>query len=133
MAGFHQRLRRELLDPCGPFADLVSAQAAVDGWLEDYYRVRPHQTLDIAVPVRKFAPKPQASPSLRTGAGPEQREPARHARLRESRRRVNFPGNCSRSSIGSRVPPSNRAMTSDDSTFGLLSCWGPPCSANRVG
>lgn len=56
---FHQTLRRELLDACGPFADLASAQAAVDGWLEDYNRMRPHQSLDMAVPASRFVPRPR--------------------------------------------------------------------------
>lgn len=57
---FHQTLRRELLDDCDPFADVVAAQAAVDGWLEDYNRMRPHQALDMAVPASRFVPKPRS-------------------------------------------------------------------------
>lgn len=45
---FHQTLRRELLDDCGRFADRAAAQAAIDGWLADYNRLRPHQALDMA-------------------------------------------------------------------------------------
>lgn len=57
---FHQTLRRELLDGRGPFENLATAQAAVDAWLEDYNRMRPHQALDMAVPASRFAPKEQA-------------------------------------------------------------------------
>ncbi|MDC2961513.1 MULTISPECIES: IS481 family transposase [Streptomyces] len=57
---FHQTLRRELLDESAPFADLAAAQAAVDGWLEDYNRMRPHQALDMAVPASRFVPRPRA-------------------------------------------------------------------------
>ncbi|NEA73819.1 IS481 family transposase [Streptomyces sp. SID13588] len=57
---FHQTLRRELLDGSDPFADLVAAQAAVDSWLEDYNRMRPHQSLDMAVPASRFVPRPRA-------------------------------------------------------------------------
>jgi hypothetical protein len=57
---FHQTLRRELLDGCGPFADLAAAQSAVDAWLEDYNRMRPHQSLAMAVPVSRFVPRPRA-------------------------------------------------------------------------
>ncbi|MFG2795071.1 IS481 family transposase [Streptomyces sp. NPDC048419] len=57
---FHQTLRRELLDGCGPFEDLAAAQAAVDVWLEDYNRMRPHQALDMAVPASRFIPRPRA-------------------------------------------------------------------------
>jgi hypothetical protein len=57
---FHQTLRRELLDGSAPFTDLASAQAAVDAWLEDYNRMRPHQSLDMAVPASRFVPGPRA-------------------------------------------------------------------------
>ncbi|WP_405971376.1 IS481 family transposase [Streptomyces sp. NBC_00988] len=57
---FHQTLRRELLDGCAPFADPAAAQAAVDVWLADYNRMRPHQSLDMAVPVSRFVPRPRA-------------------------------------------------------------------------
>ncbi|MFC8142977.1 IS481 family transposase [Streptomyces paradoxus] len=57
---FHQTLRRELLDGHEPFVDLASAQAAVDAWLEDYNRMRPHQALDMAVPASRFVPKPRS-------------------------------------------------------------------------
>ena len=40
---WHQTLRRELLDPAGPFADLPSAQAAISGWVHAYNHSRPHQ------------------------------------------------------------------------------------------
>ena len=57
---FHQTLRRELLDEHDPFADVVTAQAVVDAWLEDYNRMRPHQALDMAVPASRFVPKPRS-------------------------------------------------------------------------
>jgi transposase InsO family protein len=38
---WHGTLRRELLDGCGPFADLPSAQAAIDGWVHAYNHARP--------------------------------------------------------------------------------------------
>ena len=47
---WHQTLRRELLDPAGPFADLPSAQAAISGWVHAYNHSRPHQGIDMAVP-----------------------------------------------------------------------------------
>src|SRR3954449_2609073 len=52
---FHQTLRRELLDHCGPFADIPAAQAAVDTWVVEYNTRRPHQSLDMAYPVQRFA------------------------------------------------------------------------------
>ncbi|MER5540885.1 integrase core domain-containing protein, partial [Streptomyces mirabilis] len=57
---FHQTLRRELLDGCDPFEDPAAAQSAVDAWLEDYNRMRPHQSLDMAVPASRFIPRPRA-------------------------------------------------------------------------
>ncbi|WP_371651136.1 IS481 family transposase [Streptomyces mirabilis] len=57
---FHQTLRRELLDGCDPFEDPAAAQSAVDTWLEDYNRMRPHQSLDMAVPASRFIPRPRA-------------------------------------------------------------------------
>ncbi|MFG2639198.1 IS481 family transposase [Streptomyces sp. NPDC048362] len=57
---FHQTLRRELLDQRDPFVDLAAAQAAVDAWLEDYNRTRPHQALDMAVPASRFVPRPRS-------------------------------------------------------------------------
>ena len=53
---FHQTLRRELLDHCGPFADLAAAQAAVDAWVQGYNEVRPHQAIDMATPASLFRP-----------------------------------------------------------------------------
>jgi len=53
---FHQTLRRELLDHCGPFADLPAAQAAIDAWLHAYNHTRPHQALEMASPASLFRP-----------------------------------------------------------------------------
>src|ERR1700733_2368193 len=52
----HGTLRRELLDGCGPFADLPSAQAAIDGWVHAYNHSRPHQSLGMATPASLFRP-----------------------------------------------------------------------------
>jgi transposase InsO family protein len=51
---FHQTLRRELLDHCGPFADIGQAQAAIDAWVLEYNTRRPHQSLDMAYPATRF-------------------------------------------------------------------------------
>jgi transposase InsO family protein len=58
---FHQTLRRELLDTAGPFADLASAQAALDAWVDGYNHRRPHQALGMATPASRFLPA--AAPS----------------------------------------------------------------------
>jgi transposase InsO family protein len=76
---WYRTLRRELLDPSGPFADLPSAQAAISAWVHTYNYARPHQALDMAVPASLFrpgtqpalavvpAPRPAAEPA--TGPG----------------------------------------------------------------
>jgi transposase InsO family protein len=64
---FHLTLRRELLDGHGPFASLAAAQAAVDGFVEQYNTDRPHQALDSDLPVTpadRFTPIPQPSREL---------------------------------------------------------------------
>lgn len=53
---FHLTLRREFLDHTGPFPTLLSAQAALDTWITSYNCDRPHQALDMAHPVDRFAP-----------------------------------------------------------------------------
>jgi transposase InsO family protein len=53
---FHQTLRRELLDHVAPFADLETAQAAIEAWVHGYNHSRPHQSLDMAVPADLFRP-----------------------------------------------------------------------------
>ena len=63
---FHQTLRRELLEPAGPFASLAQAQKAVDAWVEVYNHQRPHQALAMAVPASRFHPRQ---------GGQDQREP----------------------------------------------------------
>jgi transposase InsO family protein len=73
---WHRTLRRELLDEPGPFADLPSAQAAVDGWVSAYNHVRPHQALDMAAPASLF--RPGASPA-REPAAPAPPRPAEPA------------------------------------------------------
>ena len=72
---WHRTLRRELLDPAGPFADLPSAQAAISAWVHGYNHARPHQALDMATPASLFRPgTPQerdtAAPVPRPAPGP---------------------------------------------------------------
>jgi transposase InsO family protein len=63
---WHRTLRRELLDDCGPFADLPSAQAAVSAWVHAYNHARPHQALDMATPASLFRPgvSPDRAPTV---------------------------------------------------------------------
>lgn len=64
---FHQTLRRELLDHCGPFADLAAAQAAVDAWAQAYNEVRPHQAIGMATPASLFRPTTRQTDAEPTG------------------------------------------------------------------
>jgi transposase InsO family protein len=57
---WHQSLQTDFLHEAGPFATIEAAQAAVDGWRQEYNHDRPHQSLDMATPASKFRPSPQA-------------------------------------------------------------------------
>jgi len=64
---FHLTLRRELLDGHELFESLVDAQRALDMFVADYNGERPHQALDMAVPVspqQRFTPVPPAERDL---------------------------------------------------------------------
>ena len=52
---FHGSLRRELLDAAVPFADLATAQVAIDAWVNEYNTARPHQALGMATPAERFS------------------------------------------------------------------------------
>jgi transposase InsO family protein len=52
---FHGSLRRELTDDAVPFASLAAAQAAIDGWVDEYNTRRPHQGIGMAVPASRFS------------------------------------------------------------------------------
>ena len=67
---FHQTLRRELLDHVAPFADLDTAQAAIDGWVQGYNHARPHQSLDMATPASLFRPGQAATAGPVAGTAP---------------------------------------------------------------
>jgi hypothetical protein len=55
---WHQTLQTDFLAEAGPFASIEAAQAAVDGWREEYNRDRPHQSLGMAAPASRFRPRP---------------------------------------------------------------------------
>jgi transposase InsO family protein/CBS domain-containing protein len=56
---FHQTLRRELLDDCGPFESIGAAQTALDAWVQEYNCSRPHQALEMQSPSDRFTPVPE--------------------------------------------------------------------------
>jgi transposase InsO family protein len=60
----HQTLQLEVLEPEGPFDDIDHAQRAIDAWRNEYNTVRPHQSLDMAIPATRFSPAPDTSPAL---------------------------------------------------------------------
>jgi transposase InsO family protein len=55
---FHQTLQRELLDDVQVWPDLETAQAAIEAFRAEYNTNRPHQSLDMAFPADRFAPRP---------------------------------------------------------------------------
>lgn len=64
---FHLTLRRELLDDHQPYESLELAQAAVDGFVDQYNCDRPHQALDPVRPVspaERFTPIPEEQRDL---------------------------------------------------------------------
>jgi hypothetical protein len=71
---WHQTLQVEFLDDAGPFGSIGEAQAAVDGWREEYNHRRPHQSLDMATPADKFRPSDDAGDTLALWA-PAELEP----------------------------------------------------------
>lgn len=50
---FHKTLKREFLDD-KTFGSITDAQAAIDGWVEHYNAVRPHQGIGMVSPVEWF-------------------------------------------------------------------------------
>jgi len=53
---FHQTLRRELLDGCPPLVDVEAVQDRLDAWLVEYNQQRPHQSIGMVPPARRFVP-----------------------------------------------------------------------------
>lgn len=65
---WHQSLRRELLDHCGPFESVQAAQNAIEAWAHAYNHERPHQSLGMATPASLF--RPAAALTTVVGAPP---------------------------------------------------------------
>jgi hypothetical protein len=67
---FHRAIRTEFRTD-RVFADLATAQAELDAWVEDYNRRRPHQALGMATPAERFEqPTPAPVTSLRPASRP---------------------------------------------------------------
>jgi transposase InsO family protein len=56
---FHQTLQADCFQVDGPFADVATAQAAVDAFRAEYNHDRPHQALDDATPASRFVSVPE--------------------------------------------------------------------------
>jgi len=64
---FHRSLRVEFLRG-KVFADLASAQAALDAWVEDYNTNRPHQGIGMCTPAERFYRRDPAGAAIAIGA-----------------------------------------------------------------
>jgi transposase InsO family protein len=64
---FHQTLRRDFLTG-KVFPDLAAAQAAIDGWVEEYNHDRPHQGIGDVPPFERFRlARPSTAPAAANG------------------------------------------------------------------
>jgi transposase InsO family protein len=60
---FHRTLKAEAIGT-SVFRDLAECQRAFDAWRELYNLVRPHQALELAAPVTRYAPSPRGFPEI---------------------------------------------------------------------
>lgn len=58
---FHRTLAAEVFD-LRPLRDLAQVQEAFDEWRPVYNTERPHQALDMAVPLKRYRPSPRTMP-----------------------------------------------------------------------
>lgn len=55
---FHRTLKTDVLSR-GPFVDLAAAERAFERWRTVYNTQRPHQAIDMAVPISRYQPSPR--------------------------------------------------------------------------
>ena len=55
---FHRTLKADVLSR-GPFVDLAAAERAFERWRTVYNTQRPHQAIDMAVPISRYQPSPR--------------------------------------------------------------------------
>lgn len=70
---FHRSLRSEFLSNATPFANLKTAQQALDEWVDDYNTNRPHQSLKMATPADRFGAGRPTSPPPSSQIAPADR------------------------------------------------------------
>lgn len=70
---FHRSLRAEFLATAAPFANLKTAQAALDAWVCEYNTVRPHQSLKMATPAQRFTAGDRVRPAVTAPVAPADR------------------------------------------------------------
>jgi transposase InsO family protein len=69
---FHRALRTEFRTD-RVFADLATAQAELDAWVQEYNTRRPHQSLDMATPASRFLKREPAAVTPLRAASPSRR------------------------------------------------------------
>jgi transposase InsO family protein len=69
---FHKTLRAELFTG-QRFESLAEAQNLLDGWVEGYNTVRPHQALGMATPAQRFGASDPRPPATAAPSSPPQR------------------------------------------------------------
>jgi hypothetical protein len=79
----------------GPFAGLLSAQAAITAWVRSYNQVRPHQASDVATPAALFRKGTQADAGLAVSG--------------QAPRRAHCPQPCCRHRLPGRLASSARS------------------------
>src|SRR5262245_28004905 len=55
---FHRTLKADVLSR-GPFVDLAAAERAFERWRMVYNTQRPHEAIDMAVPINRYQPSPR--------------------------------------------------------------------------